>query len=243
MVKILIADSSSEFRIALAGALQSRYLVESCGDGAQALSLLQSDPPDILVLDLMLPEVDGLAVIKQAAEAGICPTLLVTSRYFRDYVIDTLHRYQVACAVLKPCRIQNLADRIQDLAEQIVPALPARPTPRSAITTALLAMNFPTKQKGFTYIREAVLMLAQDPGQQVTKEIYPVIGKAHGSNFKAVERAIRHSINCAWNQSDREVWRRYFPTAPNGQVPKPTNSAFLSRLADMVQQFPQRKAQ
>ena len=75
------------------------------------------------------------------------------------------------------------------------------------------------------------------------KEIYPVIGKAHGSNFKAVERAIRHSINCAWNQSDREVWRRYFPTAPNSQVPKPTNSAFLSRLADMVQQFPQRKAQ
>ncbi len=243
MVKILIADNSEDFRVALAGALRSRYAVESCGDGLQTLSRLQSDPPDILVLDLMLPEVEGLTVLKQAAEAGICPTVLVTSRLFTDYVTDALQRYQVAWAVQKPCQIQALVERIQDIAQQMDTSQIRPPVPRSVITTALLAMNFSTRHRGFAYIRESVLMLASDPGQQLTKEVYPTVGKAHGSNGDAVERAIRHAISSAWQQADTGSWREYFPCTPNGQVPKPTNAAFLTRLADMIHQYPQQNIQ
>ena len=241
MLKILIADHSEEFRVALAGILRSRYVVECCSNGIEALSMLGNSHPDILIIDLMLPEADGLSVIKQATGSGICPTILVTSRYFSDYVLDALQKYQVAWAVQKPCRLESLIERVDDLAAQAAPAI-LQPVPRTVITTALLAMNFPTNQKGFTYIREAILILSQDPGQQLTKEIYPAIGKAHHSNGKAVERAIRHSVFTAWSNPNHDAWRQYFPCDSNGNIPHPTNSEFLSRMADLVLQFPRQKA-
>ena len=71
--KLLIADGNEEFRRALAAELQGAYHVRCCDDGKEALSLLRSFAPDVLVLDLMLPGLDGISLLQSAAASGLVP--------------------------------------------------------------------------------------------------------------------------------------------------------------------------
>ena len=93
--KLLIADGNEEFRRALAAELQGAYHVRCCDDGKEALSLLRSFAPDVLVLDLMLPGLDGISLLQSAAASGLCPMVLVTSRFYNDYVLTALGELSV----------------------------------------------------------------------------------------------------------------------------------------------------
>lgn len=104
-MKLLIADGNEEFRRALAAELQGAYHVRCCGDGKEALSLLRSFVPDVLVLDLMLPELDGISLLQSAASAGLCPMVLVTSRFYNDYILGALGELSVGYMMRKPCDI------------------------------------------------------------------------------------------------------------------------------------------
>ena len=110
-MKLLIADGNEEFRRALAAELQGAYHVRCCGDGKEALSLLRSFVPDVLVLDLMLPELDGISLLQSAASAGLCPMVLVTSRFYNDYILGALGELSVGYMMRKPCDIPATAAR------------------------------------------------------------------------------------------------------------------------------------
>ena len=88
--KLLIAESSEEYRVALAESLTGEYHVRTCADGIQTQQLLRSFQPDILVLDLMLPGMDGITLLQLAREEGPLPMVLAQSRYISDFVLDAL---------------------------------------------------------------------------------------------------------------------------------------------------------
>lgn len=232
--KILIADSSDEFRLTLADALQNNYTVFSCRDGDQALELLRAKQPDLLVMDLMISGVDGLMLLEKARAEGICPPVLVTTNFLGSYVIDALRQYDVVYAVLKPCAISAITARIDDLSGRIIPAPQLRPTPHAIVTSALMELSLPAKRSGFRYCREAILMLAENPGLQVTKHVYPEIAKRNGCKAEAIEKAVRDAITAAWDERSDAVWRRYFAVAPNGQIPRPSNRVFLATVTEVL---------
>ena len=232
--KILIADSTDDFRDTLADTLHGAYHVRTAVDGLQAMQLLRSFLPDILVLDLMLPELDGITLLQKAAESGIRPVVLAATRYVSDYTLHAADRLGIAYLMIKPCDVAATAARIADISQRIKTPVFSHPEPRSTVSNTLLRLGIPTKLRGYACLREALLEAMRDPSQPVTKELYPAVAAVCGGNGVQVERSIRSAINAAWSHRDEQLWRLYFPPGPDGTVPRPTNAAFISRLADRL---------
>ena len=229
MRKLLIADYNEEFRTALTAALQEQYHVLCCKSGTEALTMLYQEHPDILVLDLMLPELDGLTLLERISANGICPMVLAATPIFSDYVLNCAQRLGIEYLVRKPCSIEAIASRIRDLSRRLNVPEP-KPDPVSYVSTLLLALGISTKHNGFSYLREAILRMAQNPAQSVTKMLYPEVAHTCGCSKENVERSIRTALDRAWEKQDPEVWQRYFPNARQ----RPSNAVFISRLAEAL---------
>ena len=234
MVKLLIVDPSEEIRFTLTNLLRQDYTVLSCDSGDRALELLRREKPDLLVMELVLSGIDGLSLLTQARTEGICPPALVVSLFLHDHVIQALQKENVAYLMRKPCDLQALNGRIRELASDLSPRLALRPAPRNVISTALFELWVATSRLGFVNCREAILMLAENPTASLSKDIYPVLAEAQGVSATAIEKNIRDAITDAYNRRSEPVWRRYFPTAPDGRIPKPSNRLFLSTLAQVL---------
>ena len=115
---LLIADSSEEFCKSLIDALQGNYRIQTCRTGKEALEILRTSTPDLLIMDLMLPELDGLTLLQVLADSGIRPTVLATTRLTNDYVIATSTKLGVEYLMVKPCDIRAIAKRVRDLSCQ-----------------------------------------------------------------------------------------------------------------------------
>lgn len=233
--KLLIADASEEFCAALAERLKGTYTVRICQEGQQTLRILCSWKPDILVVDLMLPGLDGISLLQQAAENGLRPKVLATTRFANDYVVESVNQMGVDYIMVKPCDIRATAMRIADLSQHLKPPTVSQPDSRTAVSNILLMLNMPTKLKGFAGTREAVLEFVRDPAQQITKELYPKVAKLYDGNARQVERTIRSAINAAWERRDEQVWRMYFPPDRNGVLRRPSNGAFITGIANHIQ--------
>ena len=113
--RILIADTSEVVRQTLREILEDQHDVKLCCDGRSALELLYRFRPHVLVMDLMLPGIDGLSLLQAAADGGLHPAILATTRYQNDYILTTAYRLGVSYIMLRPCQTGALVDRIQDL--------------------------------------------------------------------------------------------------------------------------------
>lgn len=235
MLKLLIADGTEEFALALSDALRDTYQIRTCSRGWEVLSQLRSFTPDLLVLDMMLAELDGISLLQQAAQEGLRPMVLVTSRFFNDYVLESLENLGVGYAMRKPCDINATVSRLKDLSRRIPDREPAAPPdPRESVSALLLHLGMAARLRGYACLREAVLMMMEDPGRSVTKEIYPQVGARTGGNAVQMEHAIRSAIAKTWKKRSPGTWDAYFPTDANGVSKCPTNKEFICRLADSL---------
>lgn len=232
--KLLIADGNEDLAAALCDALQGAYQVRVTQDGKEALALLESFRPDVLVLDLMLPSLDGITLLQDAASAGLCPKVLALSRFFNDYTLEMLTALGVGYIMRKPCQLHALIARIGDLGQRIHPLPPPQPDPKTRTANILISLGFGTKWHGYKYLKEAVVIFSQEPGLSMTKELYPAVAALLHTEWDLVERSIRNAIGTAWLRRDDQVWQLYFPPGPDGVIPKPTNANFISRLAEAI---------
>lgn len=235
MGKILIADGSEEFRNQLSAALAPVYEIFCCGDSARTLELLQEAAPDLLVLDLMVVG-DGMEVLRIAKEKAVCPRTVITGRFFSDYVLNALSDYPVEYVFRRPCSVEAVVNRVNDLLGYQARSGPEQLPDHAAVTVMLHELGIPTNYSGFDQMRQGILMLAKEPGLPMTKVVYPAIADAcaQGGNATTVERNIRSAIAAGYARRNDRVWRRYFQTAANGQIPKPTNTQFLTRLSEEI---------
>lgn len=234
-IKLLIADGSEEFRLSLEHALRKGYCVRSCGGGKDALTLLHQFHPDVLVLDLMLPELDGISLLKAAAADHIMPLVLATTRYVSDYLLDAIDHLGVSYLMVKPCDVEATVCRIEDMAHLVSPSAVPPPAPRELVKEQLHILGISSKLNGFSYLLEAIPLFARQPGISITKELYPAVASLCGGKSSQVERSIRNAIQTAWQQREDSVWQSYFHT---GGAHRPTNAEFISRLAELLPPFP-----
>ena len=234
MRKVLIADASEQWREVLEQAMSGEYLVRSSHDGPRTLELLEQFEPDVLVMDLLLSGTDGLSILKALASRPVQPRIIITGRYFSNFITAALERYQVDDVILKPCAVQAVTERVAEVLAQEDPQLVQLQDPYDCITALLVSLGAPTSQQGFRFLRTGILLLMEDPGQQLTKSLYPAIAAEYGTNVVNVEKGLRTTVTTAWMGRRDSVWRAYFPPAPSGQIPKPTAGQFLARLTDAV---------
>lgn len=229
--KLLIVDNSEEFPLALSALLQNEYQIQCCFDGKQALSLLRSFQPDIMLLEIVIPGLDGISLLQAASEEDIHPIVITYTRFYNVYMMDALNRLKVSYWLIKPCDLQGTAQRIRDLSTlQKKGELPS-PDPEAAAQKLLFSLGFVTKHHGYAYLLDAIVMASQKPDLTITKHIYPDIAYKYNCNQANVEHAIRTAVKRAWSKRDDTIWRKYFLPAPDGTISCPTNGTFISRIS------------
>lgn len=232
--KLLIADSSEELCRTLNDLLGQRYHICTCHSGDRALELLRSFSPDLIYIDLMLPQIDGLTLLQTALQEGIRPAMLVSVGLQSPYIERALSRLQVDYVLKKPCSAKVIAGHIDELAGTVHGAPVKASDLQAEIAGILVQMGFKNNLSGFRYVVSGLPMFAENPQQTVTKELYPAIGKLHGKTGEQVERAIRNAIELAWQRRDERIWRMYFAPAPDGSIPRPTNGQLLHTLMRQI---------
>lgn len=233
-ITILIADSSDAFCSTLTSAFQGNYRIQTCRTGKEALEILQRTPPDVLILDLMLPELDGISLLQTIFLAGIHPAVLATTRLTNDYVIEATTRLGVEYLMMKPCDIYAIVSRVADLSKKRPRPSVSATDPRTNISNLLVSLGISTKLRGYPYLREAILAMVSNPLQSITKELYPNVARQFDCNSAQVERSIRNAIQGAWSQRCDSVWSQVFPADDSGIIPRPSNATFISQLADRI---------
>ena len=225
-MKILLADPSEIWCDALEDQLKSSYTVLRCDDGAEVLPMLAEHRPDLLVLNLELPHVDGLTLLQMIRASGISVRILVTSCLYTDYALDVLCEFEVSHMVRKPCTVCSVMSQIYQLLHyEKDKSNTADPEP------VLLFLGLRMHLSGYSCLVEGIRLLRKNPEQGVTKELYPDIAKVCGGTSGRVERAIRTVIRDAWLRRDDRNWAALFPPDRQGKISIPTNSEFITRIA------------
>lgn len=233
---LLIADSNPEFREALGDLLQGCCRVHCCGTGTEAAELLQALRPQILVLDLMLPEIDGISLLHSAHEQGLRPKVLATTSLLSPYVMEKLLELGVAYLLRRPCDVHCAARRVEDLCRRVHDSDIG---PQACLSGILRSLGFSGSHTGTRCLPIAVMLDAQDPGQAYTKELYPETGRLCDPPISGdqVEKLIRYAIEKAWARGNKAEWSRYFAPDQNGEFTKPSNGQFISRMTEVLKNW------
>ena len=241
----MIADGSEIFCQELKQTLEqlpSWEVVGLAGDGQQAVELLQKQKPDVLILDLLLSQVDGIAVLREAAKLEKPPVSLVLTGFMTEYVAGTAAGLGVRYFMAKPCKAEAVAVRLNEIlhAEEEGGQHPAR-RPEinldAMVTSVIHEIGVPAHIKGYQYLREAIKIAVGDMEviNAITKVLYPQVAKTFSTTPSRVERAIRHAIEVAWDRGDLETLQRFFGYTVSNSKGKPTNSEFIALIADRLQ--------
>lgn len=243
LYRVLLANSSEDFSNKLAAALKQsdRYaVVGTANDGIRAIDLLREVKPEILVVDMMLPQVDGVAVLKAANALEKKPMLLVLADFMTEFVSNLLVSLGVQYVLLKPCTCRGVLERLDEMRGAMTKRPFVRPREASVeamVTSMIHEIGVPAHIKGYQYLREAIIIAVNDMEviNAITKVLYPQVAKTFATTPSRVERAIRHAIEVAWDRGDLETLQRFFGYTVSNTKGKPTNSEFIALIADKLQ--------
>lgn len=257
-IKLVIADGSADFRGMLVETLSDMEDIEIVGvakDGKEALKLTQTLKPDVLLMDLVLPYIDGIGVLEtlNAQNAKQKTAVLVVSSFISDALTAEAMRLGVYYFILKPFDLSTLAGRVRSVASYpkngaVQPSVPYAPVSESRsirsdldletrITTIIHEIGVPAHIKGYQYLREAIMVAVKDREAvgAITKVLYPTVARTFSTTPSRVERAIRHAIEVAWDRGDIDTLQRFFGYTVSHAKGKPTNSEFIAMIADKLQ--------
>ena len=231
MYKLLIADKSDVFCRTLAEQMRGLYEVRTCKEGMRTIETVKLFEPDVLVLDLTLPGLDGIGVLRTVRNAGYKPMVLAVTNQVTNYILSALEDLSVSYIIQKPCTVLNVAARLFEFAAFLGDTGLDSWNLRDEALTTLLSLGVSLCGKNFSCIHEALVYMTEHQNGFVTKELYPAVAARCGGTPKRIEKAIRDAIEKAWKNRDERVWQMYFTYGRDGMIPCPANGEFLSRLA------------
>ena len=234
--KILLADSSEEFRLLLRRTLEETgefQVVGETGDGEEAWALIQQTRPDVVVMDVILPGLDGISLLQRMPKTV---KTIVLSAFCSQNMVQEVMQLGAWYFIPKPAHVESLLERIR---EAVVPeeTTVVRPSLEAEVTAIIHEVGIPAHIKGYQYVREAIILTVQDMEMinAVTKMLYPEVARRFHTTPSRVERAIRHAIEVAWDRGDLDTLQKYFGFTVSNSKGKPTNSEFIAMIADRLQ--------
>lgn len=261
--KVLIVENNKDLCEVMEELLNEEddmELVGSAHDGLQALEMISRTAPDVVLLDMIMPYLDGLGVLGRLGELNPedRPRVIVVSAFEEEEMIRRCARLGADYYLLKPFDKDNLVNRIR----QVVAIEPQMARARqdhslqqrgervrererrtrsgnfdleTEATRLLYNLGVPTYFKGYCYIRDAIILVTEDIGLlgAVTKSLYPKVAEKHDTTPLIVEAAIRYTIQKTWKQGNPEYISKVFGYAVNLRNGRPpTNSFFIAKIAE-----------
>ena len=256
-LRVLIADPNREFQQMMTEQLSRERDMEAAdvaSDGLETLAKIKTVRPDIVLLELVQPRLDGLGVLRRLAAQEGSPPVVVLTGFVNAHVIAECAKFGAAYFLPKPCDTAELIAHLRQCAQskdkppagQNVPSgqsEPAKPGGEymnhpleNVVTDIIHEIGVPAHIKGYQYLREGILFTIRDAGSVagITKVLYPEIAKKFSTSPTCVERAMRHAIEVAWDRGDEDVRQKIFRGAVSGNRGKPTNGEFIAMIAEHV---------
>ncbi len=256
MINVLIADDNEDFCDILSEYLERQQDIQVVGvakDGLEAVDLITKKLPDVVVLDIIMPHLDGLGVLEKlnAINMERFPKIIILSAVGQDKITQRAITLGADYYVIKPFDFEVFIDRIRQMVgnssnaaekkRQSVTApskslITNNKSLEAEITNIIHEIGVPAHIKGYLYLREAITMVVANVEllSAVTKELYPSIAKKYNTTSSRVERAIRHAIEVAWSRGKVDTINNLFGYTINTDKGKPTNSEFIAMVADKL---------
>lgn len=253
-LRLLLADENKDFVEMLKKELTTTHqfsYIQTVTDGKACLDALGNDHYDIMIIDLMLPVVDGLGVLfelKKNSKMNV-RKVICTSAYMNEIMYQRLNDFNIDYCFKKPFDIHYFTTSLRDIIDmtfqdsQPLTTFSANENKKyqkvkleNEITEILHEVGIPAHIKGYMYLRTAILRTFFDTDilGQVTKVLYPEIARQYNTTSSRVERAIRHAIEVAWNRGNTEAIDAIFGYTVSSSKAKPTNSEFIAMIADKL---------
>lgn len=250
-ITICIIDDNEELVHIIEDYLNNEEDMEVVGvsyNGIESLPLIQDVEPDILILDLIMPHVDGLTVLKMIRDAHHIkkPRTIMLTAFGQEEVMRQAVQLGAHYFILKPFDFEHLLMKIREIHSGHFSEVPSIEQPKpeqnreidleANITDIMHDIGVPAHIKGYLYLREAIMMVYLDIELlgSITKILYPDIAKKFNTTASRVERAIRHAIEVAWNRGNIDSITDLFGYTINISKAKPTNSEFIAMVADKL---------
>lgn len=253
-IKVCLVDDNRELVTLLEEYLESQDDFEVIGvayNGQECLSMLEEKEPDVLVLDIIMPHLDGLAVLEQlrGSNRNSMPNVIMLTAFGQEDVTSKAVELGASYFILKPFDMENLASHIRQTSGKKTSVFKSSMSNRSNnqpekkvksldanITSIIHEIGVPAHIKGYMYLREAISMVYNDIELlgSITKVLYPDIAKKFNTTASRVERAIRHAIEVAWSRGNIDSISSLFGYTVSMTKAKPTNSEFIAMVADKL---------
>ncbi|MDR3293598.1 MAG: sporulation transcription factor Spo0A [Clostridiales bacterium] len=252
-LKITIAEDNGEFSDLLKSNLEKESMFDVryvCENGLEAIAAIETEMPDVLLLDLIMPEADGYFVLNHLNAKRLKPALIIVlSQIKSESFIEKALQSGANYYMHKPVSFEVLRDRILEFSGAGQPpkkafAVEEKAAPRERrcasldekIANIFISVGIPAHIKGYQFLREAIKMAINSPEiiNNITKKLYPNIAEKYDTSSSKVERAIRHAIEVAWSRGKIENINNIFGIKIYTANDKPTNGEFIALVADKM---------
>lgn len=253
-IRVVLADDNREFTQLVKEHLSTQADLEVVGvayNGGEVIEILKKEVPDVLVLDIIMPHLDGLGVLEQIQELQLqpMPKIIMLTAFGQEEVTQRAVSLGASYYILKPFDMDVLTERIRQMKGSAGSAIRPRTTTMTTgsgvnranhldanITSVIHEIGVPAHIKGYLYLREAITMVYNEVDLlgAITKTLYPRIAEKFKTTPSRVERAIRHAIEVAWSRGNMDSIRSLFGYTINVSKAKPTNSEFIAMVADKL---------
>lgn len=264
-LSIAIADDNRQTLNLLGEILEKEegiHVVGKADNGEDAYNMIVRTNPDIVLMDVIMPRLDGISVmekVKNNTQIKTCPSFIMVTAASSQDVTEDAFRLGANYYIMKPFSKDVLLDKIRRVSNgrakhvagngnsvaaagerKVVPYLDKaaymEQNLETDVTQMLHEIGIPAHIKGYQYLRDAIIMSVQDTEMlsSVTKILYPTIAKKHQTTASRVERAIRHAIEVAWSRGKMDTINALFGYTVSGGKGKPTNSEFVALIADKI---------
>lgn len=240
-INIIVADENSEtIKDFLKNLPNDKFnVVATAQDGASLLDLIIKHKPDVVVMDIVLPKLDGFAIMEKLQKQQIDTNIIIHTGLSMNGFVNKAMQLGAKYYAIKPFSISLLVDRINDIcdAEDIDNIVMHKPNKvEEKITNIFITVGIPAHIKGYQFLREAIKLAIANPEiiNSITKKLYPSIAEKYSTSASKVERAIRHAIEVAWNRGKIENINNVFGLKIYSSHEKPTNGEFIALVADKM---------
>lgn len=254
-IDVLLADDNREFTTLLSEFISEQEDMNVCGiayNGEEVIERLEEGSrPDILILDIIMPHLDGLGVLERLKDMSLNPQpkIIMLTAFGQENITQKAVQLGASYYILKPFDLEVLTNRIRQLVTNTSLTsnnnsnktnLPASSNKGrnldASITNIIHEIGVPAHIKGYQYLREAITMVYNNIEilGAITKTLYPAIADKYRTTPSRVERAIRHAIEVAWTRGNIDSISLLFGYTINISKAKPTNSEFIAMVADKL---------
>ena len=225
-------------------------LVGKAKNGEEMCQIIRERQPDVVLLDLIMPKMDGLTVMEQVNRSQVGdkrPYFIVVTAVGQERITEDAFNKGANYYIMKPFNNDTLLNRIKSIRSTARTAdkreeetlMPGGRTGslENRVTNMLHEIGIPAHIKGYHYLRDAIIMAVNDMDvlNAITKILYPTVAKKYQTTSSRVERAIRHAIEVAWSRGKLDTLDELFGYTVSTGKGKPTNSEFIALIADTIQ--------